>query len=164
MTSLIASKFIDRPGFNKTELDAIKEAFDLFDVENNGRINIKEFRETMKNLGHDREYPIIYRVIADLDTPQNNKKGVDYETIVEAYNRRLGDMNTEEGISRLFNLYTTDSRSNQVTREGIEQRANELKEQTDNREAQSILEKTARNGTDMTYDEFNYMLTEKTFP
>ena len=62
---------------NKTleENDDLKQAFDLFDIKENGKINPSEIKETMKQLGFDTKNPTIYKIIEDLDTEESKSNG-----------------------------------------------------------------------------------------
>ena len=39
--------------FNKDQLDELKEAFELFDKDKDGKISIKELSAVLKTLGHN---------------------------------------------------------------------------------------------------------------
>ena len=49
------------------EIEELKEAFSLFDTENNGLIDPKELKAAMQSLGFENKNPTIYKMIADLD-------------------------------------------------------------------------------------------------
>ena len=155
----------ERPGFTNYEIEIIRNAFDLFDVNQNGRIDPKEFKETMKSLNIDKRYPAIYRIIADLDTHQNAKKaGIDFDMLMDALNSKLGDKESDEGVTRIFGTFADSHNSQSLTQEGIQNSANEMKEEKDNNELRQMLDKTSGNATNIKYDEFHHILTEKTFP
>ena len=56
------------------ENEELRQAFDLFDVKENGKIDPSEIKETMKQLGFDTKNPTIYKIIEDLDTEESKKK------------------------------------------------------------------------------------------
>ena len=57
------------------ENEELRQAFDLFDVKENGKIDPSEIKETMKQLGFDTKNPTIYKIIEDLDSPKSKKNG-----------------------------------------------------------------------------------------
>ena len=58
------------------ENEELRQAFDLFDVKENGKIDPSEIKETMKQLGFDTKNPTIYKIIEDLDTEESKKMEV----------------------------------------------------------------------------------------
>ena len=56
-------------GLTKSELEVIKKAFDLFDVDHTGKADIKEIKETLLNCGYDQLNPVLFDTIAEMDTP-----------------------------------------------------------------------------------------------
>ena len=53
----------------KSEGDDIKNAFELFDA-NDGKINTREIRTAMQNIGFDEKNPGVYEVMTELDNPE----------------------------------------------------------------------------------------------
>ena len=50
----------------KSEGDDIKDAFELYDA-NDGKINTREIRTAMQNIGFDEKNPGVYEVMTELD-------------------------------------------------------------------------------------------------
>ena len=46
-------------GLTKKELEVIKRAFDLFDVDHTGKADIKEIKETLINCGYGQKNPVL---------------------------------------------------------------------------------------------------------
>ncbi len=163
--SKTVSKKVERPGLSQDEVDEIKQAFDLFDTNQSGKIDPKELKSAMQSLGFDTKNPTIYQLIADLDTPENAKKGgIDFDSFVEAINNKLGDKETKEGIERIFNLFIDDPNSNTITLSSLRRIARELGEQMSNEELKDMLERASSNGTELTFEEFYEIMTKKSFP
>ena len=53
------------------DLSELKQAFDLFDVNHEEEISPKDTVEAMKSLGYDKKNPELYRIMKELDTPDN---------------------------------------------------------------------------------------------
>ena len=159
------SKKVERPGLSQDEVDEIRQAFDLFDTNQTGKIDPKELKAAMTSLGFDSKNPTIFQLIADLDTPENAKKGgIDFESFVEAINNKLGDKETKEGIERIFNLFIDDPNSNTINLASLRRIARELGEQMSSDELKDMLERASGNGTELTFDEFYEIMTKKSFP
>ena len=60
-------KDYERPGLSSDEIEEIKEAFDIFDVDNSDEISVAELLKAMTTLGFDAKNPAIFRMIADMD-------------------------------------------------------------------------------------------------
>ncbi|XP_012877567.1 PREDICTED: centrin-4-like [Dipodomys ordii] len=53
---------------NETQKQEIKEAFDLFDVDGSGTIDVKELKIAMRALGFEPKKEEIKHMIAEIDT------------------------------------------------------------------------------------------------
>ena len=159
------TKKVERPGLTHDEVEEIKQAFDLFDTNQTGQIDPKELKSAMQSLGFDTKNPTIFQLIADLDTPENAKRGgVEFDNFVEAINNKLGDKESKEGIERIFNLFIDDPNQNTITLSSLRRIARELGEQMSNEELKDMLERASSNGTELTFEEFYEIMTKKTFP
>ncbi len=157
-------KRADRPGLSQDEIDEIRQAFDLFDTNQTGKIDPKELKAAMQSLGFDTKNPTIFQMISELDTPDSQKKGgIDFDTFVEAINNKLGDKETKEGIRRIFNLFIDDPQQETITLSSLRRIARELGEQMSNDELKDMLERASSNGTELTFDEFYDIMTKKSF-
>ncbi len=159
------TKKVERPGLSSDEIDEIKQAFDLFDTNGNGRIDPKELKAAMQSLGFDNKNPTIFQLIAELDSNDNAKKGgIDFDEFVDAINNKLGDKETREGIQRIFDLFIDDPNSNTITISSLKRISRELGEQMSNEELKDMLERASSNGTELTFEEFYDIMTKKSFP
>jgi centrin-1 len=157
-------KRVDRPGLSQDEIDEIRQAFDLFDTNQTGKIDPKELKAAMQSLGFDTKNPTIFQMISELDTPDSQKKGgIDFDTFVEAINNKLGDKETKDGIRRIFNLFIDDPQQETITLSSLRRIARELGEQMSNDELKDMLERASSNGTELTFDEFYDIMTKKSF-
>jgi centrin-1 len=159
-----AVKRVDRPGLSQDEIDEIRQAFDLFDTNQTGKIDPKELKAAMQSLGFDTKNPTIFQMISELDTPDSQKKGgIDFDTFVEAINNKLGDKETKDGIRRIFNLFIDDPQQETITLSSLRRIARELGEQMSNDELKDMLERASSNGTELTFEEFYDIMTKKSF-
>ena len=157
-------KKIERPGLSQDEVDEIRQAFDLFDTQQTGKIDPKELKAAMQSLGFDTKNPTIFQMISELDTPDSQKKGgIDFDSFVEAINNKLGDKETKDGIRRIFNLFIDDPQQETITLSSLRRIARELGEQMSNDELKDMLERASSNGTELNFDEFYDIMTKKSF-
>jgi len=157
-------KKVERPGLSQDEVDEIRQAFDLFDTQQTGKIDPKELKAAMQSLGFDTKNPTIFQMISELDTPDSQKKGgIDFDSFVEAINNKLGDKETKDGIRRIFNLFIDDPQQETITLSSLRRIARELGEQMSNDELKDMLERASSNGTELNFDEFYDIMTKKSF-
>ena len=139
----------------------IKDAFELFDA-NDGKINAREIKEGMQNIGFDDNNPTIYQVIAELDNPRNkNAGGASFSDFCQAVNYRVPEKETTEELRKVFNLFLDDPQSNTTSLESIKRVADEVGENIDELELNAMLNKASKAGARLTFDDFVAIMTGK---
>ena len=134
--------------------DKIKEAFELFDSYE-GRINAKEVREAMQNIGYDEKNPQFYQVVTELDNPRNkNSGGFTFEDFCQTVNNRMPEKETDDDLREIFELFIDDPDSGTTSLESIKRVADELGENFDENELNAMLNKASKSGARLTFDDF----------
>ena len=147
----------------KSEGDEIKEAFELFDANGDGRINAREIRGAMQSIGFDETNPPVFEVITELDNPRNkNSGGATFNDFCQTVNYRLPDKETNEDLRKVFNLFLDDPNSNTTSLESIKRVADELGENIEELELNAMLNKASKAGARLTFDDFVAIMTGKT--
>ena len=90
--------------FSEDEIEELKEAFNLFDTEGKGQINPKDLKGAMQSLGFETKNPIIYNIIAEMDTGEE----ITFDNFINMLSTKLGDRQSKEGIDRIFELFDFD--------------------------------------------------------
>jgi Ca2+-binding EF-hand superfamily protein len=141
--------------------DRIKEAFELFDS-NEGKIDAKEVKESMINIGYDEKDPIVYQVVTELDNPRNaNAGGASFEDFCQTVNNRLPDKEADEDLRKVFELFVDDKDSETTSLESIKRVADELGENIEEGELNAMLNKASRAGARLTFEDFVAIMKEK---
>ena len=144
-------------GLTKKELEIIKRAFDLFDVDHTGKVDIKEILDTLVNCGYDQKNPVLFQVIADLDTPEAEKNGgVSFFDLIDEINTKLFDKSSKEALSNLYSIFVDDS--NSIRKETLKDICEQIGKEYDDETLQDSLNKLVRYGTDITYEEFESII------
>ena len=79
-------------GLSKAEIAVIKEAFDLYDVDHTGFADIADIKESLINLGYEQKNPVLFDIIAGMDTEENKRKGgISFFQFIEEINDKLDD-------------------------------------------------------------------------
>ena len=84
-------------GLTKEEIEEIREAFNLFDTDGGGTIDIKELKAAIQSLGFENKNPTITNMIADLEVQAADEE-IDFEMFIAAITAPLGDKSTREGL------------------------------------------------------------------
>ena len=140
-------------GLTKSELEVIKKAFDLFDVDHTGKADIKEIKETLLNCGYDQLNPVLFDIIAEMDTPEAQQKGgITFLDLIDHVNLKLFDRKSKDALKNLFSLFIDDS--NSIRKETLKEICEGIGKEYDDQALQQTLDKLAQYGSDITYEEF----------
>ena len=140
-------------GLTKSELEVIKKAFDLFDVDHTGKADIKEIKETLLNCGYDQLNPVLFDIIAEMDTPEAQQKGgITFLDLIDHVNFKLFDRKSKDALQNLFSLFVDDS--NSIRKETLKEICVGIGKEYDDEALQQTLDKLAQYGSDITYEEF----------
>ena len=155
------AKNYERPGLSFDEIEEIKEAFDIFDPEGNGSIQVQDLLSAMKTLGFDTKNPAIYQMIADFD--ENGNGTIEFEEFLDMMTARISDRNTKDDLKRVFNLFD-DTRCGEIKVEHLKRVARELGEEISEEELKEIVQRADLDGdSKLTFEDFYNVMTRKSF-
>lgn len=137
---------------SQKELDEYKELFDLFDEDKDGIIIPKDFNELLENLGIAKKMPSILKFGKYFNDPKF-KRGVDFDGFVEAI-VEFGNMDKEEGIRRIFELYVDDFDQYTITLSGMKRIVKELNERDLQDQIHDLFKYAINKEVDLSYQEF----------
>ena len=144
------------------ENEDLRQAFDLFDIKENGKIDPSEIKETMKQLGFDTKNPTIYKIIEDLDTEESKSNGgLSFTEFSEMMQKRLGDRDTKEGARRIFDLFVDDEKAEYIPLESLKKIAQELGEKMSEDDVKEMIECATKNEGKLYFDDFFYIISKK---
>ena len=147
-------------GLTKKELELLKRAFDLYDVDHTGKADIKEIVDTLINCGYDKKNPVLFQVIADLDTPEAAKNGgITYFDLIDDINTKLFDKTSKEALSNLYSIFVDDS--NSIRKETLKEICDQIGKEYDDETLHETLEKLKMYGTDLSYEEFESVVLKQ---
>ena len=155
------AKNFERPGLSADEVEEIKEAFDIFDVDQSGAISVSELLNAMRSLGFDTKNPAIFKMISDMDEDGNGE--IEFDEFLDMMTARISDTNTKEDLERVFKLFDED-RNGEITVENLRRVAKELGEDIPDDELNEIIMRADLDGDGkLSFDDFFAVITKKTF-
>ena len=101
-------KEVFRQELTEKQKKDIKEAFDLFDADGSGVIDIKELKVALRALGFEPKKDEIKGLISDLSSDQKDKENtnnIDYKEFLQIMTAKMNEKESEEEIKRAFQLF-----------------------------------------------------------
>ena len=152
---------LERPGLTEDEVEEIREAFNLFDTEGTGTIDVRELKTAMASLGFESKNPTIFQMIAELERELTGP--VDFETFLDGVSGKLGDKESRGGVPKIFNLFDVD-RKGSVAFKDLKRVARELGETLSDEELREMIERADSNGDgEISFEDFYTIMTKKSF-
>ena len=143
-----------------SENEQISKAFELFNQNGTGKIDPKEIKLAMQSIGYDEKNPLMYQIVAELDTPFNNKNGgVSFNDFCQTVNNRVPERETTEDLRKVYNLFLENPNDTTTTLASIKRVADELGEKFEEAELNAMLLKASKAGPNLTFDDFVAIMT-----
>uniref|UniRef100_A0A8D2DIF1 EF-hand domain-containing protein n=1 Tax=Sciurus vulgaris TaxID=55149 RepID=A0A8D2DIF1_SCIVU len=95
-----------KPELTEEQKQEIQEAFDLFDADETGTIDVKELKVAMRALGFEPKKEKIEKMISEIDKEGTGKMNFsDFSTVTT---QKMSEKDTKEEIPRAFKLFDDD--------------------------------------------------------
>jgi centrin-1 len=145
----------------ETEIDEIRQAFYLFDHTGSGQVDPQEMIEAFKALGWDNKNPAIFKLICSFAKNKEviNRGGLEFDTLLNTIQDELCDKSSRAGVKKIFELFTDERNPNIITIDGLRRVCREIGEPMSLEEIKELVERASSNGTDLTFEEFYWVLT-----
>lgn len=85
------------------QVEELKEAFNLFDTDNNGQIDAKELKAALRALGFQVKKAEVRKMILDIDRDEAGT--VSFDDFVELMTGRMSERDSKEEIAKVFSLF-----------------------------------------------------------
>lgn len=85
----------------------IREAFNLFDLQGSGTIDVRELKQAMQSLGFDAKNHTIYQMIADMDKDGTGSESnsIDFDGFLHMMTAKMSDKESKEDIEKVFKMF-----------------------------------------------------------
>merc|ERR1712146_790484 len=135
-------------GKKKTELDEkeqqeIKEAFDLFDTDGSGNIDIKELTIAMKAMGCEPKPGEIEKMIGEVDDDGSGEIG--FPEFLKMMTNKILNKDPKDDMLKAFRLFD-DDQTGSVSLKNMKRVAKESGQMLDDNELQEMLDDADKDG------------------
>eukprot|EP00826_Nyctotherus_ovalis_P058058 TRINITY_DN7959_c0_g4_i1.p1 TRINITY_DN7959_c0_g4~~TRINITY_DN7959_c0_g4_i1.p1 ORF type:complete len:168 (-),score=76.31 TRINITY_DN7959_c0_g4_i1:34-537(-) len=139
---------------SEKEIEELKEAFNLLDIDGSGCINSEEMRKAMDSLGLEMRKPYVYAMLAGLE------KEATFEEFVGRVKGQLEFKDEREKVERAFEMFDEDN-SQSINLSDLTKMAKDLGENVSKEELREIILKIAKNKESITKEEFCNIVMNK---
>ncbi|THV05515.1 Ca2+-binding EF-hand superfamily protein [Dendrothele bispora CBS 962.96] len=126
-----------RPELSDEQKQEIKEAFELFDTDKDGRIDYHELKVAMRALGFDMKKAEVLKLLRD-----NDKAGhglMDFEDFARIMSERILARDPMEEIRRAFQLFDDDN-TGKISLRNLRRVAKEIGDRLEDDELQAMID------------------------
>jgi len=134
------------------QIAEIKEAFNLFDTDRNGSIDVRELKAAMRALGFEMKKEDVKKMLQDLDKDVNGLISLD--EFIGMMTGKMGDRDSVDEITKVFQLFDED-KTGFITFRNLKRVCQELNENLTDEEIQEMIyEADKDNDGQISLDEF----------
>ncbi len=151
-------------GLTEAEIEEVREAFNLFDVDDSGRIDPRELKEAMISLGYTNNNAVISDMIADLD--KDGAGDIDFDEFLNIFTLQIGAGDgsgggqSREDIAKIFNLFDVE-KTGYISLNQLKRVARELGETMSDAELLEMIERaSSRDDGLVSLDDFCNILSK----
>ncbi|XP_027700855.1 centrin-2 isoform X1 [Vombatus ursinus] len=132
-----------KPELTKDQKQEIREAFDLFDTDGTGTIDVKELKVAMRALGFEPKKEEIKKMISDIDKDGSGK--ISFSDFLAVMTQKMTEKDTKEEILKAFRLFDDDE-TGKISFKNLKRVARELGENLTDEELQEMIDEADRDG------------------
>merc|ERR1711908_227758 len=101
-----AAKKKSKGGLTEEQIEEIREAFNLFDADNSGAIDVRELKAAMRALGFEVKKEELKKMISDIDNDGNGS--IEFAEFLEMMTGKMGENIDEEELQDMINQADRD--------------------------------------------------------
>ena len=165
------TKNYEKNGLTEDEVLEIREAFDLFDTDHSGEIDVAELKQALMNLGIDTKNQTLQNMLADIDKTlqnmladidKNGNANIDFDEFIDMMTAKMSDKDTREDLEKVFELFLGDDDADKIDIRHLKRVCKELNENMSDDELNEMIVRadTDRDGK-VSFEEFYAIMTKK---
>jgi len=141
-----------KSGLSQEQHEEIKEAFNLFDTDHSGSIDVRELKAAMRALGFEVKKEEMKKMLSDIDKDANSQ--ITYDDFLKLMAGKMGDRDSKEEIQKVFKLFDEDN-TGFITFRNLKKICQELGENLTDDEIQEMIDEADRdNDGQINFEEF----------
>merc|ERR1711937_968796 len=117
-----------KTGLSEEQVEEIREAFNLFDTDQSGAIDVRELKAAMRALGFEIKKEELKKMISDIDSSGDGD--IDFGEFLEMMTGKMGEKDSREDIEKVFKLFDDDN-TGKISLRNLRRVAQELGENID---------------------------------
>nr|XP_041572033.1 centrin-2 isoform X1 [Taeniopygia guttata] len=121
----------------------IRNAFELFDADGSGSIDVKELKVAMRALGFEPKKEELKKMISDIDKEGTGK--ISFSDFLAAMSQRMAEKDSKEEILKAFKLFDDDE-TGKISFQNLKRVAKALGENVTDEELQEMIDEADRDG------------------
>lgn len=145
-------------GLSDEEMEEVREAFQLFDTEQKGSIDIKELKAGFRALGFQVKKAEIRQMMIDID--KETSSTILFDEFVEMATPKMQSRDTRDEIMKVFKLFDDDN-TGTISFKNLQRVARELGENLTDDELHEMIDEADRDGDAMINEEEFYRVMKK---
>ncbi|XP_048703188.2 centrin-1 isoform X1 [Caretta caretta] len=124
-----------KPELTEEQKQEIREAFDLFDTDGSGSIDVKELKVAMRALGFEPKKEEVKKMITDID--KEGSGTIEFEDFLAMMTQKMNEKDSKEEILKAFRLFDDDG-TGKISFKNLKRVAKELGENLTDEELQKL--------------------------
>merc|ERR1719384_379247 len=151
----------ERPGLMQDEIEEMKQAFDLFDVEGTQRINPRDLRGSIQALNLRRSQ-VVQHLLSDLE--RQGARPLDFPGFLDLMTAKMGERDSKDDISKVFRLFDDDL-TGTISIRNLQRVARELGERVPVEELEEMISRADSDADgEVSFEDFYVLMTKRSFP
>ena len=146
--------------FTDDEYEIIRLAVKQFS-DSDGYCKPADLKQAMLDFQLDQSNPVIFDLIASLDTPANAKTGLTVDNIIDHLTEKLNDHTSKESTDRAFELILGQTKGDVIDFNALRACADAVGDDLTDDQIRNMIAKGAENGKSIGYDEFSAIMAKK---
>merc|ERR1712094_3094 len=92
---------------SEEQMEEIREAFNLFDNDQSGAIDVRELKAAMRALGFEVKNEELKKMVSDVDNGGNGT--IEFVEFLGMMTGKMGEKDSREDIEKVFKLFDDDN-------------------------------------------------------